>query len=47
LQSIGTTGGDSLEILSAGESKISATIDELRLVYASALDSQLAGEVFA
>ncbi len=48
LRQIGvTTSSPMLEILSAGGSVISASIDELRSGYSAALESQLAEEVFA
>jgi phosphoribosylformylglycinamidine synthase II len=43
LQSIGVTGGDSLEIVNYGGTLISATIRELSSTFSTALESQLAG----
>ncbi|MGD1105511.1 MAG: phosphoribosylformylglycinamidine synthase subunit PurL [Terracidiphilus sp.] len=44
---IGTTGGSRLEISVDGESFISAPLAELRTLWASALEANLHGEVFA
>ena len=44
---IGTTGGQRLEISVDGESFISASIDELRTPWATALEATLHGEVLA
>jgi phosphoribosylformylglycinamidine synthase len=44
---IGTTGGHRLEILVDGESFISASLEELRMPWASALEANLHGEVLA
>jgi len=44
---IGTTGGQRLEISVDGQSFISATIEELRKPWASALEATLHGEVLA
>ncbi len=44
---IGTTGGGRLEITVDGQSFISASIDELRTPWATALEATLHGEVLA
>jgi phosphoribosylformylglycinamidine synthase len=46
-ETIGVTEGDSLEITCSGQNLISATIDELRSVYAASLESHLTEEVTA
>jgi phosphoribosylformylglycinamidine synthase len=46
-EAIGTTGGDSINFRVAGESVISGSIEDLKVPYLSALESQLAAEVLA
>jgi len=44
---VGTTGGNRLEVLVDGETFISAPLEELRTLWASALEASLHGEVLA
>jgi phosphoribosylformylglycinamidine synthase len=46
-EAIGVTGGDSIDLRLGGETVIAGSIEDIRVPYSSALESQLAAEVFA
>jgi prophage tail gpP-like protein len=46
-EAIGITGGDSIDLRLGGETVIAGSIEDIRIPYSDALESQLAAEVIA